>query len=332
MTRGNGQMWPTKKDVAATAGVSPATVTNVLTGRTRVREQTRRKVLAAVQELDYSPHGPAQALRSGHNRTLGFCVPFSTNLTLSQTLRGASQEAYAAGYVLSVCVMDYDVNLERDYLNAFAQQRVAAVIALPASSDPHPYLRLQSARIPVVFVDHRPPGIIADVVGYDYRAGIQMAVQHLIKCGRRRVALLAIDAARRPDAAGVDGYRAAYSGAGLAIDESLITLDVISIADAYNATHSLLLRGQPPDAFIAIGLLLMLGAMECLRRHGVRISQDVSFVGTSDTVWTPLVEPPLTVIQVPGDELGRRATAMALERVAQGGSPLPRARFVFPSV
>src|SRR5690349_18417661 len=127
---------PTIKEVAARAGVSPSTVSNVFLGRVPVREQTKRRVLRAARRLGYQPDALAQALRLGRTRTLGLLVPHITNPTIAAQVNGATRAAQEAGYTVSVCAIENQPALQERYLEQLRRERVAAVIAQPAGHDP----------------------------------------------------------------------------------------------------------------------------------------------------------------------------------------------------
>lgn len=319
---------PSVKDVALAAGVSPMTVSNVFSGRAPVRESTRQKVLATARQLGYLPHGPAQALRTGRSRTIALSLPLITNRTMATMAQSASREAYAAGYMLSVSPLEYNAELERAHFEALARQRVAVVIAIPVTNDPLPYAQLQQTGTPVVFVDRRPPGVAADLLASDHREGTRSAVCHLLAVGRRRIALLMPPAGIGSSVARLEGYRAAYAEAGIYAPADLFRSGLLTSADALQVTAELLGQADPPDAIIAAGPSLTLGVQRCLRERGMRIPADMAFVGSGDVGWADLVEPSLTVIEVDGDELGRRAIEMAIERIEQEAS-LPPVRDVY---
>ena len=319
---------PSVKDVALAAGVSPMTVSNVFSGRVPVRDRTRQRVLAAAKKLGYLPHGPAQALRTGRSFTIALSLPLITNLTMAAMAQSASREACAAGYMLSVSPLEYNAELERAHFDALARQRVAVVIAIPVSNDPRPYVQLQQTGTPVVFVDRRPPGITADLLASDHRTGTLAAVRHLLATGRRRVAMLMPPAEIGSSVARIEGYVAAYAEAGLPAPSDLFRPGLLTQGDAYRVTAEFLDQAEPPDAIIATGPSLTLGAQSCLRERAVQIPAEMAFVGTGDVRWAGLVEPPLTVVEVDGEELGRRAVGMAIERL-EGQASLPPARDIY---
>ena len=315
----------TVREVAALAGVSPTTVSNVLLGSKPVLPSTRQRVLAAAERLGYTPHGLAQALRTGQSRTIGLCLSFSTNPTMGAVIQGASQRAYEAGYVLSVSVHAYNAALERAQLLTLARQLVAALIVAPSGGDAAPYLDLQRAGVVVVCLDSRPEGLAADLVASDHHQGALAATAHLLAGGRRRIALLTTHEGMASSLARQAGYRAAHARAGVPVPEDLARGGLLSRQKAWEAVAELLDGAQPPDAILAGGPPLTLGALACLRERGIAVPDEVALVGSGDVGWAPLVEPALSLIEVDGEALGRRAVEVALERLETGATaPPPR--------
>jgi LacI family transcriptional regulator len=324
----------TVKQVAARAGVSASTVSNVFIGRVPVREMTKRRVLRAAEQLGYQPDGLAQALRTGRTRTLGLLVPHITNPTIAAFVHGAARAAQEGGYAASVCAIENDPALQRTYLDLLRRERVAAVIAQPAGPEPEPYEALARAGAALVFVDRKPARLKADSVTPDYRAAVREAVLHLFEQGRRRVALVTgarwIDSTRRRLA----GYAAAHRDAGVPVDERLIVTAERRAGTAREAVAALLARAPGearPDAIVAGSADVTLAVLAALREHGVSIPGEVAMVGTGDVAWAPLADPPLTMIEIDGRELGRRAVEMALERIATRSSRGSGSEIVLPA-
>ncbi|MBI2940562.1 MAG: LacI family DNA-binding transcriptional regulator [Chloroflexi bacterium] len=321
---------PTIKEVAEEAGVSPSTVSNVFGGRVPVRQKTRQRVLAAAERLGYRPDGLARALRTGRSQTLGLLVPFITNSTMAAIIHAASKQAYTAAYGLMICALEDDPSLEQTHLQLLHRQRVDGVITLAASDDSRAYFALQQGGTPIVFVHRRPRGIAADLITPDHRTGVRSVVHHLLATGRRRIALLTAPESVGSSSDRAAGYREAYGEAGLPIPRGLIRTGLRVSGDAYRATRDLLYETRPPDAIIAGMASLTIGALACLRDQQVRIPDDIAYVGSGDLEWAPLVEPPLTMLEVDGGQIGHRAVTMLLERLDPQMPPTPPREVVVP--
>jgi LacI family transcriptional regulator len=321
---------PTVKEVAARAGVSASTVSNVFLGRVPVAERTRERVLAAARGLAYQPDGLAQALRSGQSRTLGLCLPSVTNPTIAAIVDGATRAAQAVGYAVVVCVIEDDVASQEAYLALLRRQRVAAVIAQPVGRGASPYEGLRRAGAALVYVGRRPEGADGDFVTPDYEGATREAVRHLIAVGRQRIALITGPTWLETMRDRALGYAAAHREAGRAMDPRLVTAPDPPGDEGCMARLSHLLRelpvGERPDAIVAGSAWLTRSVLSCLNRLGVAVPSDVALVGTGDLEWAELADPPLSMIEIDGHLIGRQAVRCALDRVREAA----RARGVAP--
>lgn len=316
--------------VAQLAGVSISTASKALSGG-RVNPQLAERVRAVAKQLGYSPHSLAQALRTGRARILGLQVAYITHYTTAAICEGVLDQAYARGYAVAMCSTQYKPDVEHTQLDILARQHVAAVIVLPISVDAAPYLELQARGTPVVCMQRRPPGLSADLVASDYRAGTYAAVRHLLEQGRRRVAMIAPTTTYGSNEDREAGYHAAYADAGLAAPADLICFEPLTVDDAYAATRTLLSRAQRPDAFVAAGSNMVTPALACLRDFGIVVPDDVAFVGAGDVEWARLAAPPLTMIEIDGEQVGRLAVDMALARLEPEGRALPPREAYLPT-
>lgn len=332
---------PTIKEVAARAGVSPSTVSNVMLGRVPVRDVTKRRVLAAARRLGYQPDGLAQALRSGRTRTLGLLLPHVTNPTIAAIVDGAARTAQEAGYATSICAIENDPKLQETYLDLLRRERVAAVIAQPAGHDPEPYAALHRGGASLVFIDRRPEGIDADFLTPDYRAATRDAVRHLLEAGRRRVALITgprwIDSTHER----IAGYEAAHIEAGMPVDEELINTRDRRPGAPRSGVIATYLRRQLAlpatsrlDAVVAGSADVTLTVLAALHDLGVRIPHDVALAGTGQVDWARFAAPPLSMIEIDGALIGRRAVEIALARIREletGAPPAAPQSLVLPA-
>jgi LacI family transcriptional regulator len=312
---------PSIRDVASLAGVSQSTVSNVFVGRVPVRPEKRQRVLDAASALGYHPNGAAQVLRTGRSRALGLLVSFVTNPTDAAVVQGASRVARAAGYVVTVALTEGNAEQEIEALDLLARQRVAAVIAYAASGEAAPYRDLQATGCPFVFIGGRPQGLEADLVRSDSYSGTLDAARHLLALGRRRIGLLLGVPWRDTTNARHQAYRDALAEFGVACDEALVRRRVRTAAEGYAAADDLL--AARVDAILAAVTPATVGVASALADCGVRVPEDVALIGTGDMEWARLLTPPLAMIEQNGEELGRLAATMAIERIG-GSAGAPR--------
>lgn len=303
-------------EVARAAAVSVGTVSHVLNDKPVVAQATRQRVLAVAHDLGFSPDAIGRALSLGRTRTIALCGPIATNLSISGNIHAASQCADQAGYGLVCCSTDNNPERELAIVKMLIAQRVAAVITHGAIPSPAPYQRLLDAGIPVVFTRHRPPGLLADLVVSDYYDGTLRAVRHLLAIGRKRIAILVGAIREEPAKARVAAYRRAHAEADVPLRDELLRFDLHNSATGDAAADNLLDLLRPPDAIVAGVGDLTLGALSCMRRRRIAVPHHIAFVGTGDLPWAQLMNPSLTMIEVSGQEIGRRSVELALARLS----------------
>lgn len=354
---------PTQADVARLAGVSRATVSYVFndlandraTQRVPISEETRRRVMAAVDELGYEPDASAQALRSGHTQTIGLIIPDIRNPHFWQTADGVEQELRTAGYHLLLSSADLSPEYGEDIFRELSRRRIDGLILMSAhileSEDALRILgRLLKRRFPIVRIGEHPT---IDCVVSNYEAATRDAMAHLLSLNHRRIAL--IYGIRPPDdtsagrpvrsvapssltsdaAGGLDRllpYQEALRTAGLPIDPALIVACGTGIEDGYQAALHLLRSADRPTALLVINDLLAVGALRAAADLGLRVPDDLSLIGYDDIPMAPYLTPRLTTSSKDMVCVGREAVKMLLARIQNPDLPHQRvevqARFI----
>jgi LacI family transcriptional regulator len=321
------------KDVAARAGVSLGTVSNVLNRPTAVRPTTRARVEAAIAELGFVPNGSARQLAAGRSRTIAYLVLDSSNPFFNDVARGIEEVAKAEHLALFICNSDQDAEREDQYLEQLAELRVRGVL-ITAMDYSNPRLKgLREQGVPVVLVD-RAPDTPEDwcTVGVDDVAGGELAISHLIEAGHRRLGLVGGPANIPQVADRHTGALAAMSDAGLDPHDLVwIQTDALTIADGRRAGERLLglPKGRRPTGVFCANDLLALGLLQHLSQHGVRVPEGVAIVGYDDIEYAAGAAVPLTSVAQPRLLLGRTAARLLAEESA-GGSDHQHQHVVFP--
>ena len=306
------------KDVAEVAGVSTATVSRVLSNKPHVRPELRERVLAVVAQLNYRPNLVARNLRSQQSRTLGLIVSDIRNPYFTDVSRAVEDVAHAQGYSVFLCNTDENPEKERIYLNLMRDENVAGVIFSPTRETAVHFADLE-LDFPTVVVDRMVTGGQVDQVLIDNVAAAQALTEHLIANGYRRIAGI-FGEASTTGRERQQGFLAALQAHDLAPAQVVYTLPKISTG--YTAVLGILDGADPPNAIIATNSLLTAGALKAIRARNLRIPADVALAGFDETTWTTLVEPPITVIAQPTQEIGRTATELLLERIEEPERPL----------
>jgi LacI family transcriptional regulator len=302
-------------DVATRAGVSAATVSRVLNGRTDVSPELAARVHAAVEDLDYRPNGVARNLRRRATMVWGLIISDIGNPFFTAIVRGVEDAAHEAGYSLVLCNSDDDLGKERRYLEIALAEQMAGVIISPASEASSDVSTLVDRRIPVVAVDRRVDRLDVDTVLVDNVGGARRATQHLIESGCRRIACITGPMRTTTAAERLQGFRAAHEDAGLEVDPDLVVLENFKEDGGYDGAQRLLGLRTRPDALFVANNLMTVGALEALVDAGVRIPDDVLIVGFDDIPWARLTRPRLTTVHQPTYDMGREAGRLLAARI-----------------
>ncbi|MFB6550376.1 LacI family DNA-binding transcriptional regulator [Streptomyces sp. NPDC056405] len=318
--RGRSGGRPTLEEVAARAGVGRGTVSRVINGSPRVSDATRAAVEAAVAELGYVPNTAARALAANRTDAIALVVPepetrFFAEPYFSDMLKGVGSELSDTEMQLLLIFAGSDRERQRlaQYL---AAHRVDGVLLVSVhADDPLPDL-LSQLEIPAVISGPRSARESLASVDSDNYGGARSAVEHLLSRGRRHIAhitgrLDVYGAQRR-----VDGYREALRDAGHPADERLIEAGDFTEEGGRGAMVELLRRRPDLDAVFAGSDVTAAGARQALREAGRRIPDDVALVGYDDSAIARHMEPPLTSVRQPIEEMGRAMIDLLLTEIA----------------
>ena len=271
---------PTQVDVARLAGVSRATVSYIVNGvsdnQVPISEETRRRVMAAIDELGYEPDARAQALRLGNMQTVGLILPDVHNPHFWQTADGVEQVLRPAGYHLLLSSADLNPEYGKDIFTDLSRRRMDGLILIGSSlyqseEAQRVLARLLKRRFPIAKIGEHPS---IDCVASDYAAATRQALAYLLSLGHRRIGLIYGVRAPGDSSASVDPavdfasgrdrllpYQECLRDAGLAIDPALIVTCGTTIEDGYQAARRLLGMPTRPTALLAINDLLAIGAL-----------------------------------------------------------------------
>jgi LacI family transcriptional regulator len=322
----------TIKAVADLAGVSVGTVSHVITGSVPVSDPLRNKVLAAIRELDYHPNYVARSLKTSRTGTLGIIVPDLTVSFFPQVIRGAETAARDRGYTLIAVNSDDDGERQKELLSILRSQRAEGIL-LAVAAAPAPVAqitRMMQAGIPVVCVDRIPDRLVADSVSVDDTSAAEMAIDHLLEMGYRRIALATGPLALKNERRRLLGYRKALDRAGIGFDERLIWAGTLRPEDVAALCRERL-QATEPDAVFATNAPTGLGVLRAFRQLGIRTPEDVGFVSFDELTVDDLFSPAVTAIVQPAFEIGFRAAEILLERIQHRGEAIEPASVRLPA-
>lgn len=310
----------TLRDVAAHAGVSPATVSRTLNGDARVAAQLRARVEASVEELGYRRNMLARSLRLRRLDAIGVMVSDIENPHFSEMVKIIEHQSSKAGYRVLVCGTNESRDKQRVYLRMLADERVAGVILSPTDPAGPEIGDLLDAGIPVVAFDREVSDPRVDTVIADNVSGSAAATNLLIDYGHSDIAFVGGGRGVETSIERLTGYKRAMRSAGLT---ARTAIGHFRIEGGRRAVAELLTAETPPTAVIVANNLMTLGAIKAAHDAKVRIPGNLSLVGIDNPYWSEFVNPPITSLAQPVAEMAREAIEMLLTRL-DGDASLPR--------
>lgn len=314
------------KDIAQDLGLSTVTISKVLRNHPDIAEETRKRVLQRVRELDYQPNLMARSLVTGRSYLIGLVVPGLMHPFFAEVARSLSSVIGQSGYSLILSSSEENPDLEARELQQLTARRLDALVIASSGTEKAPFDRLESHGVPYVLIDREIPGLDANFVGVDDEAVGRMATEHLVAQGCRRIAHIR----GRENSTGIrrfEGYRKALRNAGLDFSASRVisrsTVDIDSARSGAEAMGILLRRKPRPDAVFAYNDPLAIGAMDAILDAGLRIPEDIAMVGCGNLHYNKSLRVPLSSIDQRSSLIGERTAEILLRSVEAKTRPRP---------
>ena len=304
------------KDVAALAGVSLGTVSNVLNRPERVSAATRERVERAMADLDFVRNEGARQLRAGTSRTLAYVMLDATNPFFTDVAKGIELAAEEADLSLFLCNSDGRSAREATHLALLQQQRVQGILITPVDPESALLTELAAHGTPLVIVDRTRRKETFCSVAVDDILGGRIAVEHLVDRGHTRVAFVGGPTSIGQVQDRYDGARAAWDEAGLPdSDLVLVTCSALTVAEGRSAGERLagLPQRRRPTAAFCANDMTALGLLQQSIVSGRRVPEDLAIVGYDDIEFAAAAAVPLTSVRQPRQELGRTAAALVVD-------------------
>jgi LacI family transcriptional regulator len=303
----------TISDVASRANVSKATVSRVLNHNPQVKKEIRERVLKAIDELGYRPSAIARNLATKRTNMIGLILPDITNPYFPVLARGIEDAAHRLGYSLFISNTDNDPQLERKYIYDMVEQQVGGIVLISSSLDDQTMLELAHLDIPIVLCDRLIPGAPFNAVLIDdFRAAYE-AVTYLIGQGHVRIAHLAGPNNIHSAESRKRGYLQAMQDAGLT---PFVSVGEFNFESGVQQT-AFVLEEFNPTALFASNDLLALGAIQEIRRRGIRIPENIAIIGCDDISFSRMSRPTLSTISIPAYQIGVTAGEI-LDQLVKG--------------
>jgi DNA-binding LacI/PurR family transcriptional regulator len=304
------------KEIAARAGVSQATVSRVINERSNVRDDTRRRVWAVIEELGYVPDASARGLVTQRTTRIGLIISDILNPFYPELVESVEEAARESGYTVLLCNTQRDPANDQVYARFLIEQRVAGVLFASVTMHSQAPQQLAQAEIPCVFMNRTRrdlcmPSVLTDNVGGAYKM-----TEHLIHLGHRRIAFVR----GMPDTTTSQdrelGFCRCLIDHRLSVEAALLEQGDYTRSGAYRATVRLLLQSSPPTAIFCANDYMAFGALEAAADLGICVPEQVSIVGFDNIALSSLRAIALTTVEQPIAEMAKRATEILLHLIA----------------
>jgi LacI family transcriptional regulator len=304
-------------DIARILGISPATVSRALNDHPAININTKQTIAAKAKELGYRSNTFASNLRRRNTSTLGVIVPRLNSNFMSTVLAGMEAEANESGYNLLISQSLESTKKEKANAKTMYNSRVDGLlvsVAYDTDSFEH-FESFVSKKIPVIFFDRvmehsHNLSIIIDneLAGYE-------ATAHMISQGCKRIMHVTGNLKRNVYSERLSGYRRAITEAGLSLDESLVLVGDLSQEAGADAATAIDVMSDRPDGIFLANDLCAVTCMKHLKAKGYRVPEDIAVVGFNNDPVSEVVEPNLTTIFYPGQEMGAVAVKTMIQHL-----------------
>ncbi|OPA75202.1 LacI family transcriptional regulator [Paenibacillus selenitireducens] len=318
-------------DIAREAGVSIATVSKVMNQTGRISDKTRKHVLDIMKKSDYQPSVVASALTKKRTYTLGLLIPDLANPFFAEVARSIEDSAQLLGYNLVISSTDNELSKEERYVNVLRQKRVDGIILATGARSDSIVKQLLKQKLPIAVIAREMPSFVVDTVLVDDFLGGYLATSHLIELGHRRIAVIAEDLGVMSSRERVRGYKQALEESGIAYEDRLVVVSPFHVQGGKETATELLRGPLKPTAIFACNDLLAIGVVQAVREQGMSVPQDVSVVGFDNTLLATIIDPSLTTVAQPIQEMGRQIVQLITQEI-DGSKPNKQRLVLLPEL
>ncbi|MFA9390788.1 MAG: LacI family DNA-binding transcriptional regulator [Prolixibacteraceae bacterium] len=306
----------TIKDIARELGISPSTVSRALKDHPDISTETKKAVNELAKKLNYQPNAIALSLKHSKSFTIGVIIPETVHYFFSTVISGIEDIAYDAGYNIMICQSNELYDREKSNANMLYSNRVDGLLVSLAkeTTDFSHFKSFQANNIPVVCFDRATSELNCDQIVIDDYAAAFKIVSYLIERGHKNLVHLAAPQHMDIGFNRRKGFEDALKKHGLPFsDKQVILADKFEMAAS--VVEKLIESGQLPDGIFAVNDLTALGAMKALKKHQIKIPEEIGLAGFGNGQNAILTDPPLTTMDQNGYNMGKKAAEILLKRI-----------------
>ena len=307
----------TIREVAEEAKVSVSTVSHVINETRFVSPETKVRVLAAMDKLQYEPNRLASSLRRKDKRThtIGLLIPDSTNPFFAEVLKGVEDASFDAGYNVILCNSDDDPQKEVRYLEVLLSKQVDGIVLVSAGDSGESLKLVERWNGKAVVVDRDLDAPELDSVSVDNEEGGYIATRYLLERGHSLIGCISGPSSLTPSSGRVKGYKKALIEFGATVNAETVIAGDFRPQSGYRAARTILEQNFRPTAIFATNDMMALGALRAINELGQRVPNDISIIGFDDISLASFTTPPLTTIAQPSYEMGMLAADLLMRRL-----------------
>jgi len=303
-------------DIANKSGFSITTVSRVINGQAkkyRISSATQEKILAIANELNYKPNEFARNLRMGHSKTIALIIPSLRNPFFAEIASIVNQEVKKYDYITLIGDSNDSIETEAREVSQFSSKNVDGLIIVPCGKDSEHIEQIVKEGIPAVCIDRYFEGIDISFVSSDNFDGAYSATEYLIQQGHRSIACIQGVTYSTPNKLRVDGFIKAMSDH--LIDSYKVTGDDFSEQNGYIETKILLHQKNRPTAIFALSNTIAMGCLKAFKEENIKIPNDISLITFDENPYLNYIDPPLTCISQPIDEICKIAVKILFSNI-----------------
>lgn len=317
-------MAETIKDIARETGLSIATISKYVNGGT-LKEKNRIAVERAIKKLDYHVNEYARGLKSNHSRTIGVVIPELSNLFVTQIITVMEDALRKRSYSVIICDCHTDEKLECDAVKFLIGKRVDGIINMPVCRDGHHLLPAIEQKIPTVLIDRLVPELsnCADIVLIDNAAAARSATTYLLERGHSRIGIIVGPKDIFTSQQRLAGYVEALKSYDVTYDEKLVIYSNYTLHGGYESMRAMLKACPNMTAIFVTNYDMTLGAIIAANELGIKIPQELSFIGFDNMDLSRIAHPKLTIVTQPLEEIGFQVARIMLDRLVRENSGVP---------
>ena len=306
---------PTIREVAKLAGVGLMTVSRVINDHPAVRPKTKKKVLAAIEELGYERNEAAGLLKGQRAMMIGLIVPDISDIFFATCAHTVEQLARESGYMTLIVSSGHDAELEMQQAELMARRKLSGVLIVTSGeADAERVRKLRASGLAIVAFDRPLEGVGTDAVLIENRSGAEEATSHLVGHGHKRIVCLGYDDEGYPARERIKGYRNVMLANGLKPEISMV-MRTLDAASAWLKTSAA--KADRPTAIFSINYPTSVFLLRALSEQKMRIPKDMALIGFDDFELASVVAPPVTTVGQSPVDLATRAVRLLMDRIQE---------------